>query len=79
MRVQLYTRPECHLCEEAKLVLQLTQSDIDIEIEEINIESTDALLETYMMRIPVIEQEGVVIQEGIIDYPTVLEGLQQRK
>ncbi|HSO58295.1 MAG TPA: glutaredoxin family protein [Paenisporosarcina sp.] len=73
MKVQLYSRLNCPLCEEARLMLELVKDDINFDIEEINIEEDDELHEKYLLRIPVIESGGVIIQEGRIDYPTLLE------
>lgn len=73
MIVQFYTRPNCPLCEDARLMLELVKEDVFLNIEEINIEDNDDIHEKYLLRIPVIEQDGVVIQEGRIDYPTLLE------
>lgn len=75
MQIQFYTRPNCSLCEEARLMIQLVSEDIELDIEEINIENNDRIHEKYVIRIPVIESEGIVIQEGRIDYPTLLEAL----
>ncbi|MFX3673860.1 MAG: glutaredoxin family protein [Paenisporosarcina sp.] len=75
MRIQFYTRPNCSLCEDARLMLQLVSEEIDLEIQEINIENNDFVHEKYMIRIPVIEMDEIVIQEGRIDYPTLLEAL----
>ena len=73
MKVQLYSRTNCPLCEEARLMLELVKDDINLDIEEINIEEDDKLHEKYLLRIPVIESGGEIIQEGRIDYPTLLE------
>lgn len=73
MKVQLYSRSNCPLCEEARLMLELVKDDINLDIEEINIEEDDELHEKYLLRIPVIESGGEIIQEGRIDYPTLLE------
>jgi thiol-disulfide isomerase/thioredoxin len=75
MLIQFYTRTNCSLCEEARLMLQLVSEDVKLEIEEINIEDDDRIHEKYMIRIPVIERDGMVIQEGRIDYPSMLEAL----
>lgn len=75
MLIQFYTRINCSLCEEARLMLQLVSDDVKLQIEEINIEDDDRIHEKYMIRIPVIEKDGLVIQEGRIDYPTLLEAL----
>lgn len=73
MNVQFYSRPNCPLCEDARMMLQLVKEDVELNIEEINIEDNDDIHEKYLLRIPVIESNGVVIQEGRIDYPTLLE------
>ncbi|MGE6488951.1 glutaredoxin family protein [Paenisporosarcina sp. NPDC076898] len=73
MKVQFYTRPNCSLCEDARLMLELVKEDVVLHIEEINIEDNDDIHEKFLLRIPVIEREGVVIQEGRVDYPTLLE------
>ena len=73
MKVQFYSRSNCPLCEEAKLMLELVKEDTSLEIEEINIEEDDELHEKYLLRIPVIMSKGEIIQEGRIDYLTLLE------
>lgn len=75
MIIDFYTRPGCHLCEEARLMLKLVQEDVSFEIKEINIEQNDKLHEKYMLMIPVVELEGNVIQYGQVDYATILEAL----
>ena len=75
MIVNFYTRPGCHLCEEARLMLKLVQEDVSFEINEMNIEEDEALHEKYMLMIPVVEFEGEIIQYGQLDYATILEAL----
>ncbi|WP_017379165.1 glutaredoxin family protein [Paenisporosarcina sp. TG-14] len=73
MEIRFYSRPNCLLCIEAWMMLQLVKEDVYLDIEEINIEENDEIHEKYVLRIPVIEYKGEVIQEGRIDYPTLLE------
>ncbi|MFJ7971755.1 glutaredoxin family protein [Psychrobacillus sp. NPDC096389] len=75
MEVYFYTRPGCHLCDDARLMLKLVQEDVSFEIKEVNIEEDEVLHEKYMLMIPVIELEGKIIQFGQIDYPTILDAL----
>lgn len=57
--VVLYTRPGCHLCDEAKQeILSATCAD-EYEMEEINIDSDPALRERYRYEIPVITINGI--------------------
>lgn len=71
----LYTRPNCPLCEEAKLMLQLIQEDFPVEFKEVNIEEDDRLHEKYMLMIPVLEEDGKVLIYGNIGYAEILEAL----
>ena len=73
LKVQFYSRPNCPLCEDARLLLRLVEEDVQLDIEEINIEDDDQIHEKYLLRIPVIVSNGEVIQEGRIDYPTLVE------
>ena len=73
--VRLYTRPDCHLCDEAREGLQALRADgVNFELEEIDIESDEALLRRYLERIPVIELDGRVVAELGLD----LDGLRAR-
>jgi len=55
------------------LILKLVEEDVDLDITEINIEENDLIHEKYLLRIPVIVYKDEVVQEGRIDYPTLLE------
>ena len=57
--VTLYSRPGCHLCEEARATLHRLQAErAAFEVDEINIETDDALHARYLERIPVIALDG---------------------
>jgi uncharacterized membrane protein len=53
--VTLYTRKECHLCEQAKADLESLQSTTPHKLVEMDIDSDDALLSKYGLEIPVVE------------------------
>jgi len=53
--VTLYTRPDCHLCEQAKEDLAALQSQIPHQLVEVNIDSNPDLQKKYLAEIPVIE------------------------
>ena len=73
MEVYFYTRPGCHLCDDARLMLKLVQEDVSFEMKEVNIEEDDALHEKYMLMIPVIEENGDVLLFGSIGYADIVE------
>ncbi|WP_152655189.1 glutaredoxin family protein [Oceanobacillus sp. CFH 90083] len=51
--IRFYTKKNCPLCEEAKELLELLNTD-HIPVEEIDIYQSDTLLEKYQLIIPVI-------------------------
>ena len=57
--VIIYTRPGCHLCDEAKQAIQTAQCADEYTLNEINIESDSNLLRRYRYDIPVIVINGV--------------------
>jgi glutaredoxin len=65
--VVLYSRPGCHLCEDAKAVLDLVRTRHPFVFEERNIDQDDALLRTYLERIPVVTIDGVEAFELFVD------------
>ncbi|MGC2529773.1 MAG: glutaredoxin family protein [Candidatus Acidiferrum sp.] len=52
--VTLYTRPGCHLCEEAKAAIAPLLSEFGASLFEVNIEKDAVLEERYGRDIPVI-------------------------
>jgi len=57
--VIIYSRPGCHLCDEAKTAIQNAGCSDQFTLEEVNIESDDELLRKYKYDIPVIAIDGV--------------------
>ena len=57
--VIVYSRPGCHLCDEAKAAIQNAGCSDRFTLEEINIESDDELLRKYKYDIPVIVIDGL--------------------
>ena len=57
--VVIYSRPGCHLCDEAKASIYSAGCNDQFVLEEINIESDEELLRKYKYDIPVIAINGV--------------------
>jgi uncharacterized membrane protein len=55
LSVTLYTRKDCHLCEDVKKELASLQKDYPHRLAEVDIDSDIALLTEYSLDIPVIE------------------------
>ena len=56
--VIIYSRPGCHLCDEAKAAIMSAGCSDQFTLEEINIESDDELLRKYKYDIPVVAIDG---------------------
>jgi glutaredoxin len=70
--VVIYSRPGCHLCEEAIAALvDLHSAGYRFELREIDIESDDLLLRRHLERIPVVEIDGALASELLFDEASV--------
>jgi glutaredoxin len=58
-KVIIYSRPGCHLCEEAKEAIRAASCEGEYTLDEMNIENDPELLERYKDDIPVITFNGV--------------------
>lgn len=71
--VTLYSRPGCHLCEEARERLEaLRGRAAAFELREVNIEADDELHRRLLELIPVVEVEGERACELFFDEDAVL-------
>ncbi len=57
-RVTLYTRPGCHLCAQAREVVERVCDDLGETYEEVDITTDAALLERFTEEIPVTFVDG---------------------
>jgi len=59
MRLTIYSKPGCHLCDEMKAIVARTiESRADITLEEIDISGDPSLLARYELEIPVLLIDG---------------------
>ena len=70
-RLVLYGRPGCHLCDDARAVLEAVGEPFD----EIDIETDDALHAAYLERIPVVALDGVELFRYFVGEPALREHL----
>ncbi len=69
--VELYSKEECHLCEEARAVLEKVRRDIPFSLREIKLHPGDEHFEEYSMMVPVVHINGAQtfnfrVNEGIL-------------
>lgn len=58
LRVVLYTKPGCHLCDELLAELRELQHSLDFEIELCDIEQDSEAWERFRYLVPVLEVPG---------------------
>ena len=54
IRIEIYSKNDCHLCEEAKAVLSKVQKEVPFELREIDITRDVMLFHKYKEQIPVV-------------------------
>jgi glutaredoxin len=70
--VTVYSRPECHLCAEAvEALVAIHGEGYRFDLHEVDIESEELLLRRMLEKIPVVEIDGVVVSELILDEAAV--------
>ena len=77
-QVTFYTKAGCHLCEEARDMLDDIAAQIAYELTEIDIRSNPDLFEEYRYRIPVVIVNNEKILEGRIEYRDLAQAFQLR-
>jgi glutaredoxin len=75
--VTLYGRPGCHLCDDARSVLQRLRARFGFALEEVDITTDDALHRRYLERIPVIALDGEELFDFFVDEGALADRLRE--
>lgn len=75
MRVVLYGKPGCCLCDVAESRLRLLAERRPLEIVKVDILSDPALEARFGLTIPAVEVEGAVVSEGRFDEEAVVRAV----
>ena len=65
--VTLFGRPGCHLCDDARVVLERLRGELAFDLAERDIEADDATFKAYLERIPVVALDGEELYEFFVD------------
>ena len=65
--VTLYGRPGCHLCDDARAVLERMRRDRPFTLRDVDIESDPELHARYLERIPVVALDGEELFDFFVD------------
>ena len=60
LRVRVYTKPGCHLCEDACAAVERITSDVGVGWEPVDISDDNALMQRWAEYVPVILVDGEV-------------------
>ena len=77
-QVTFYTKAGCHLCEEARDMLEDIAALTSYELTEIDIRGNPAIFEQYRYRIPVIIINDDTLVEGRIEFRELAKAFQLR-
>jgi len=77
--VTLYSRPGCHLCDDARAALRRVHAHAPFVLREINIEDDNALHARYLERIPVIALDGEELFDYFVDEETLARRILYRE
>ena len=58
-KITIYSRPGCHLCDDAQNVLESLCEELNFEIEVVNIDEDAELIKLYSDQVPVIHIDGL--------------------
>ena len=80
MKVVLYAREGCHLCDKAReRIVALRDSTGGFELREVDIDTDDELHARFLERIPVVEVDGDIVAELDIDRAALDAALAERR
>jgi glutaredoxin len=77
--VTVYSKPDCHLCDDAMVALRRLQAELGFALEERDITADEALHRAYFERIPVIALDGEELCEHFVEETVVRKRLESRR
>jgi glutaredoxin len=77
--ITVYSRPGCHLCDDAMAALRSLQPELGFELLELDITEREELHRAYFERIPVVALDGEDLCEYFLDEPLLRERLESRR
>jgi glutaredoxin len=75
----LYTKPDCHLCEDALKTLNEIRAELPFELRVRDITADESLHRAYFERIPVVALDGEELFELFVDADTLRERLRGQR
>lgn len=79
VKVVLYTRPGCTLCDKAKTIIMKVSRNHPIDLQEVDISSDPNLVQAYGESIPVVCIDGVEVFRGKVSEYRLQRELRERQ
>jgi glutaredoxin len=73
--VTLYSKPDCHLCVDAREALLRVRAELSFELSELDITTDETLHRAYFERIPVVMLDGEELFDYFVDERVLKERL----
>jgi glutaredoxin len=73
--VTLYGKPGCHLCDDARAVVERVQADHPFELREVDVSLDPDLHREYGERIPVLALDGEELFDFFVEEAVLVERL----
>jgi glutaredoxin len=73
--ITLYGKPGCHLCDDARAVVERVRAQRAFELREVDVTLDPVLYREYGERIPVLELDGQELFEFQVEEAVLLERL----
>jgi glutaredoxin len=73
--VTLYGKPGCHLCDDARAVVEQVRSRRSFELQEVDVSLDPTMNREYGERIPVLALDGVELFEFHVEEAVLIEQL----
>jgi len=78
LKIALLGKPDCHLCEDAEIVVQRVCTCLSLRWEKINIENHADLYDRYKEEIPVLLVDGRKLFKYRTTEPDLMQSLSRR-
>jgi glutaredoxin-like protein DUF836 len=78
IRLRMYGKADCHLCDEMKAVVDRLGAQLPIELEVVSIETDLSLWERFWKDIPVLEADGEVLFRHRVTLPALQSALAEK-
>ena len=79
IRLTLYGRVDCHLCDEMRAVVDVVRQEIPCDLEEVDVDGDPTLAAAYGDEVPVLCVNGRRAFAGRVDAPALRARLRRER